>query len=413
MFSKLTIAVVALGLVCVALVLDGVRLRNERRHIEWILEQALEQNIVLSQEKELAINNAVQVPCPTTPTPTALPETIDACSDCDGRVPLSGVLKTPEPKTAQPVRLFGPAPVYKLQLPLSGKKFVLLVGCGASSLGMTQEHWVAISPFVDTWAINNLQWHPTIVPDYWHLEPIGDRIYGTDLPFQSWGQFPTPPVESQERKWVNHTILICEQGCQHLEHMRWTQKMQKRFYRRASISACAPDPPCDPNEARRVPVKDQVHVPCCSTMNRVMDLIVRAGYERVFTIGLDGDTTYYFEDKNIVQTGPCAHTPEIFERVTRIGTSDAFARLAKNTTGMDCYAHESLLTKPKSNSSSANLKHLTIKSGIAEYIAEFARHNKVVIIPLNRKTPSGEWDRVATDHALHSLADEIPHLRWK
>jgi len=189
-----------------------------------------------------------------------------------------------------PVRLFGRAPTYELQLPRTNRKYALIVGTGASANTITPTLFKQLQPYMDVWAVNQLQWHNGIVPDYWHFEPA---------PFQTHPEMQPPP--SIIAQWIHRTILICEQACHHLKHMEWSAAMQKRYYRRASINC---DSPCVPKDAHYKPERDEVHVPCCSSLNRVLELIQRMGFEQVFMIGFDGDTSMYFEDKTIYSNPP-------------------------------------------------------------------------------------------------------------
>jgi hypothetical protein len=92
----------------------------------------------------------------------------------------------------EPVKLFGPGPEYPLQLPTTGRKYALLVSGGTSSLALEKNVYDRLRPFVDVWAMNNIQWHPVIVPDFWHMEPMSQNIKPTGKPLQTWGQFHSP-----------------------------------------------------------------------------------------------------------------------------------------------------------------------------------------------------------------------------
>ena len=84
--------------------------------------------------------------------------------------------------------------------------------------------------------------------------------------------------------------------------------MQKRIYKRASISGCH-EVKCNSRDAKYRPEKDEIHVPCCSTTNRVMDLASRIGYKKVFLLGFDGSNDYYYTDKKHVPNGPDKSVP--------------------------------------------------------------------------------------------------------
>ena len=50
------------------------------------------------------------------------------------------------------------------------------MGCGSSVNAVTKEIYDELRPHVDVWGLNLLQWHPVIVPDFWHLEPMGNIV---------------------------------------------------------------------------------------------------------------------------------------------------------------------------------------------------------------------------------------------
>ena len=72
--------------------------------------------------------------------------------------------------------LFGEAPEYHLRLPLSGRKQAAIFCPGASLNNLTRDTFDAIRNNADTWAVNQVQWHPYIVPDYWHFEPMSQMV---------------------------------------------------------------------------------------------------------------------------------------------------------------------------------------------------------------------------------------------
>jgi len=198
-----------------------------------------------------------------------------------------------------PVRLFGAGAPHALQLPTTGREVGLLVGPGGSIKTLDEATYHNLRPFVDVWAVNEMQFHPFIVPDYWHFEPQGKIIPSVGKPMQVLGGHAHPPRLLNE--WQRSTVVICEQDCQILKDLEWTAKLQKRFYRRASINC---DSPCKATNAQYYPEPGRVHVPCCSSINRVFDIMTRIGYSTILMLGFDGDNTYYYSDKSVVPYTP-------------------------------------------------------------------------------------------------------------
>lgn len=102
------------------------------------------------------------------------------------------------PTLGEPVRLFGPGPAFELHLPTTGRRIALLMGTGSSVLGLTRALYERLRPHVDVWALNHMQYHPFVVPDFWHFEPMSQPIKPTGRPLQSWGRFPDAPQENRQ-----------------------------------------------------------------------------------------------------------------------------------------------------------------------------------------------------------------------
>ena len=241
------------------------------------------------------------------------PAAVYDCKDAQHKGACAAYRAKPSQRDADPShphnasRLFGPAPEYQLQLPTTGKKHAIFIGTGPSVNAITAEQFERLKPYADIWGLNLLHYHPVIVPDFWHYEPLSFSMPGGHALQHIHGyEKPGTNVEA----WINHTVLICEQACHLLKHPTisgWMDSVQKRIYRRASISGCHTK--CDPRDANYKPERDEVHIPCCSTMNRVMDLAARIGYKKVFLLGFDGSTDYYYTDRTSVPEGPARSVP--------------------------------------------------------------------------------------------------------
>lgn len=71
------------------------------------------------------------------------------------------------------------------------------------------------------------------------------------------------------------------------------------------------------------PERDRVHVGCCSSMNRVFDLMARIGYTKVTLFGFDGTAEYYYDDKEKVPEGPIVGGEAMFRDFGRAAGRDA------------------------------------------------------------------------------------------
>jgi len=178
--------------------------------------------------------------------------------------------KTPRPTT--------------INVPRTKRRTAMIVGPGPSLSDMSFEQWDVIRQHTEVWGLNEIFPHHFLSPHFWHLE-----VEEGDDRFFNHGNHCTVD------RFKNGTILVMDKESRGLiDDYPCLVAMPKRGYDRTEYSLhgkCH----CTPGDARYRPKGDSVNVDCCVSMNRVMSLFSRLGYEKVYLLGLDGHGGYFYQ----------------------------------------------------------------------------------------------------------------------
>jgi len=174
-----------------------------------------------------------------------------------------------------------------MNLPRSQRRVALIVGPGPSINAVTPEMWEVIRQHAEVWGLNEIFPHRFITPHFWHLEvEAGDEEF-----FNAGGPLSGLCTAGRFR---NGTVLITEQNRDNIKDIPCLMSMPKRGYDRTSYANNDGKCSCTPDDARYRPSGNQVSVPCCVTLNRVLSLFSRLGYDDVYLLGIDGHGGYFY-----------------------------------------------------------------------------------------------------------------------
>jgi len=178
-----------------------------------------------------------------------------------------------------------------INLPRTQKRTALVVGPGPSLLNMTEDQWNVIKAHTEVWGLNEIFPHDFLTPHFLHLEvESGDHEF-----------FNTDSLCTRDR-FKNGTVLVMEQGRNEIKRIPCLLAMPKRGYDRTGWGEESTPPPpmnciCTAKTGRSRPHGNQVDIPCCVTLNRIMALFTRLGYEHVYFLGIDGKGGYFYNEE--------------------------------------------------------------------------------------------------------------------
>ena len=168
----------------------------------------------------------------------------------------------------------------------------------------------------------------------------------------------------------NQTHVICEQGCYLAEDLPAVQRMQRWTYqRKKQPNDCQTEKPdfCRVEDGRYKPSGD-VLSPCCISLNKVLDIMARLGYRRIYLLGFDGRTnSYFFEDSDRYP----------LEKNVYAALRRKHGLLPPNTT-----THFSSYAPNQTGPSNARASKAHGKSRLAAMVTEFASYNGIRLVNL-------------------------------
>lgn len=162
----------------------------------------------------------------------------------------------------------------------------IFLGSGSSINGITPKEWKAIQK-ADIWTVNNWIYHPTIVPDFYHIEV---KHYNYDLMSR---RIREKAEAYHEVKFIfprGKTIKMKDGGRLPL-HAVALDTMLKFDYALASRDPKRTD---NPFHARYKLHPNQLTKSYDMSITAVFELMYRMGYEKIITFGIDLSNSLYF-----------------------------------------------------------------------------------------------------------------------
>ena len=144
------------------------------------------------------------------------------------------------------------------------------------------------------WGLNEVFPHKVISPHFLHLEiDEGDEEFFNHVEGREGvanSSEGTPNTLCPRHRFKNGTVLVMEQGRDLIADIPCLIAMPKRGYDRTGWGKGQ----CTPETGRFRPHGNEVTVPCQVSLNRIMALFPRLGYDRVYLLGIDGHGGYFY-----------------------------------------------------------------------------------------------------------------------
>lgn len=175
----------------------------------------------------------------------------------------------------------------------------VLLGCGRSINNITDKQWTSLQRH-DLWAVNNWVYHPSIVPDFYHIEAkhydyalMKRRLYEKrDLYKDVKFIFPIGKTIKQEngvrlplKDVVFEDSIIFEYGMQSRDSKRTHKVFNAHYKFHMAIITKSYD----------------------MSMTAIIEMIYRLGYHRIVMFGIELNNSYYFWTGNDPKYGEVHH----------------------------------------------------------------------------------------------------------
>lgn len=162
----------------------------------------------------------------------------------------------------------------------------VLLGSGKSINDITDDAWDIIKT-CDTWAVNNWVYHPTFVPDFYHVET---KWYGYDIMKRRF---------EEKKEQYKNTIFIFPKG----KTIKMKDGRKEKLHEvvpQGSIKYHYPMIGRDNKRTDRVFNANYVMHPAVITksydmsMTSIFELLYRSKYDKIITFGIDLNDSFYF-----------------------------------------------------------------------------------------------------------------------
>lgn len=171
----------------------------------------------------------------------------------------------------------------------SNKKYALLLGTGNSVNQISKDQYEKIKERCDIWGINNFFLHKFIIPDFLHFEIKAD-INGEIF----------PRILKEKKDLYKNTVFISDIVTRErdLPYKFLDLNMFKKFYSYRRVDRLNKDGSYIENGNYK-PEKNIVQITHGKSNSKIMDLMVRMDYEKIFFCGIDlNDCNYFWTDNN-------------------------------------------------------------------------------------------------------------------
>lgn len=167
-----------------------------------------------------------------------------------------------------------------------GSNTCILLGSGPSINNISDSHWERLKRH-DLWTVNNWVYHPTVVPDFYHVET---KWYGYEILKR---RFDEKNILYRDCRFIfpwRKTITLKDETKHRLKDVvfdgasKYEYRMQKR----------------DPKRTHKVFSANYNFHPRLITksydmsLTSVFEMIYRMGYQRIVTFGVDLNNSLYF-----------------------------------------------------------------------------------------------------------------------
>jgi hypothetical protein len=172
------------------------------------------------------------------------------------------------------------------------KKHALLLGTGNSINQISREQYIKIKESFDIWGINNFFLHNYIVPDFLHFEIKAD-INGEIL----------PRILEEKKDAYKNTVFIADIATRErdLPYRFLNTDLFVNFYSYNRVDRLNPDGTYI-LDGKYKPHKDVVQITHGKSNSKILDIMVRSGYEKIFFCGIDlNDCNYFWTDNPVYE----------------------------------------------------------------------------------------------------------------
>jgi len=185
----------------------------------------------------------------------------------------------------------------------SRKSSALLIGCGPSVNLLSKEQYEKLREHADVWTINQVFFHPFIQPDYAHVE------------LHSKEQVPVWK-ENLGQKWPKATFIIEDNWNLWREPFGARRTFTYRVGTKCPEEWAASNGGCQVGHGRYRVKQGLVNAICCSSLNRVMDILSYMPYHTVYMLGFDSlQRKMFFDEGPLYSQTNIMHDTKHAERV--------------------------------------------------------------------------------------------------
>ena len=176
-------------------------------------------------------------------------------------------------------------------------------------------------------------------------------------------------------------MLLCEQGCD-FDGMAPFSKLETRLIYRVGVMNCEQTCTFDTGLSsvhRRFHVDSQ----CCSSLNRVMELGVEAGYSSIFFIGHDmGTGTSHFFEGDVGALPGFDAVAEKYDSIIASGYSKAVKKLTRNMQSSKWYKN----VLKRNAKCSDKRSHFTSIMGVPSFVPGYCLSNGIACVNLSEES---------------------------
>lgn len=184
--------------------------------------------------------------------------------------------------------------ILSLLKPYKKSNTAVFLGCGMSIRDITKEQWDKIKTF-DTWAINNFIYHPSFVPNFYHVEL---KTYDYEI-------FQRRLKQKKNQYLATKFIFPSKAVMKQYGNKRLAQLVRMPFVfeydftprdpKRLKIGLTANDFKNTTNTDARYKFNDNLITKSYNiSLTCVLEIMYRMGYANIIMFGVDLQNSYYF-----------------------------------------------------------------------------------------------------------------------